>query len=67
MRYNMKLAVFGRTHGEVVPIIWHSVLPETGGELESELVSQTHWVELSVHVQDQVHLETLTLTKQPRD
>ena len=39
------------THGEEVPIIRYSILAEGGGEEETKLVSQTHGVELRVHIQ----------------
>ena len=61
------VCVKGLTSGEVVPVIRDAVIPQTGGQLQPELVPQTDGVELGVDVQHQVHLETLTLTEQPRD
>ncbi len=55
-----------RTHGEVVPVVWQTILPQASGQLETKLIPQTHRVQLCVDIQDQVHLEALTLTKQTR-
>lgn len=52
------------THGEEVPIVRYPIFTEGGSEEETELVSKAHGVELCVHIQYQVHLEALTLTKQ---
>ena len=51
------------THSKIVCVVGQAIFPEAGSQLQSEFVAQRYRIELSVHVQYQVHLKAFTLTE----